>query len=157
MYGKEFVLECPSVSIIITPRMRGKAFPHRLNHDTAGITPAYAGKRTALTSLYHAFMHHPRICGEKDFVPVKISYFTGSPPHMRGKSSALITAQGCRWDHPRICGEKFCHFPSVSYFRGSPPHMRGKGARRQTDEAYSRITPAYAGKRRGFRPLKFFN
>ena len=50
-------------------------------------------------------------------------------------------------DHPRLCGEKIIKDSHCAIPAGSPPPMRGKDDMIEIDEAYSRITPAYAGKR----------
>ena len=51
-------------------------------------------------------------------------------------------------DHPRLCGEKVSSFVPSSFFAGSPPPMRGKVQRSYCNCCWTRITPAYAGKRR---------
>ena len=47
------------------PRMRGKGNFHVVTHTKVGITPACAGKSTALQPPSHWFRDHPRVCGEK--------------------------------------------------------------------------------------------
>ena len=47
------------------PRMRGKAFPGRLQGSFPGITPAYAGKRPGPQVRREGCQDHPRVCGEK--------------------------------------------------------------------------------------------
>ena len=69
------------------PRMRGKVFQQLENGKPAGITPAYAGKRTISHGHYGDDRDHPRICGEKYFVSSFPSHPAGSPPHMRGKAN----------------------------------------------------------------------
>ena len=44
--------------------------------------------------------------------------------------------------------------PSGTQTAGSPPHMRGKGIAHLLKLWAERITPAYAGKRNSFRPLR---
>ena len=51
-------------------------------------------------------------------------------------------------DHPRVCGEKCQLYAKPSVSVGSPPRMRGKEAEQAPASEHSRITPAYAGKRR---------
>ena len=108
------------------PRMRGKAAPSRPVRQSSRITPAYAGKRTALQLYAIASKDHPRMCGEKElaqYVPVQ---YVGSPPHVRGKVPSICenlermgitpacagksyrsrTVLRPRWDHPRMCREK---------------------------------------------------
>ena len=68
------------------PPMRGKG------HDTIGvqngkrITPAHAGKSSAISSQSSAAKDHPRPCGEKPSNVISISSTAGSPPPMRGKA-----------------------------------------------------------------------
>ena len=93
--------------------------------------------------------------------------FLGSPPRVRGKGScgsvSPLTARitpACagkrllnlglhllNGDHPRVCGEKFVYKQSGPDGRGSPPRVRGKDKNLGFTYAYTRITPACAGKR----------
>ena len=52
-----------------------------------------------------------------------------------------------RWDHPRLCGEKMRNAAPRFRPAGSPPPMRGKGVATAAVVLFTRITPAYAGKR----------
>ena len=47
------------------PRVRGKGHHPDSSAVWSGITPAYAGKSTALQPPSHWFRDHPRVCGEK--------------------------------------------------------------------------------------------
>ena len=47
------------------PRMRGKVGCARNRDVIAGITPAYAGKRSFCPCLQRPSWDHPRVCGEK--------------------------------------------------------------------------------------------
>ena len=47
------------------PRVRGKAWVLADDVGCSGITPACAGKSTALFRLRQAVWDHPRVCGEK--------------------------------------------------------------------------------------------
>ena len=47
------------------PPMRGKAKQFQQHFLAAGITPAYAGKRSAPRLVSAAEEDHPRLCGEK--------------------------------------------------------------------------------------------
>ena len=55
---------------------------------TPGITPAYAGKR--LHGSCHAELtgDHPRVCGEKVLLVLRLLCVMGSPPRMRGKADS---------------------------------------------------------------------
>ena len=110
----------------------------------------------------------PRLCGEKSLPEVHWSMILGSPPPMRGKAvtHGIITKvygitpayAGKRrcgqhsglslQDHPRLCGEKGQSQKSAWLPQGSPPPMRGKVLYIQIINHFTRITPAYAGKRK---------
>ena len=113
------------------PHMRGKDVPC-INHETGeGITPAYAGKSSFVTSGLTKSGDHPRICGEKTGGRLSAIRDKGSPPHMRGKDlsqpiqrgdqgitpayagkRSIGTSSGAAApDHPRICGEKTKKIP----------------------------------------------
>ena len=67
------------------PRMRGKVLLTARWSRSMGITPAYAGKRSAHCKGLLCNEDHPRVCGEKKrTIPFKVSH-PGSPPRMRGK------------------------------------------------------------------------
>ena len=126
--------------------MRGKGVRHTDTGAEVGITPAYAGKSSRVSSFLWLFWDHPRMCGEKkDGVPTGHSLL-GSPPRMRGKvlglpclairfritpacagkrSGVCLSLGLCR-DHPRMCGEKGAGIKLSIAPMGSPPHMRGK-------------------------------
>ena len=147
--------------------MRGKEAAHDLDKARRGITPAYAGKRAAASPEAAGHQDHPRVCGEKPALILRITWLQGSPPRMRGKAAkrhprnprAGITpayagksttprsqAPTLR-DHPRVCGEKALCAAGCVPPRGSPPRMRGKGLFSSMWRRYMGITPAYAGKR----------
>ena len=106
--------------------MRGKESSDGFFLMNSGITPAYAGKSSAMSRIKSLYWDHPRLCGEKyGYYTIEVS-FLGSPPPMRGKVkkeikkiqeqritpayagksfrrlSDLFSVQ----DHPRLCGEK---------------------------------------------------
>ena len=70
----------------------------------------------------------------------------GITPAYAGKSYPSPAYYNTHKDHPRLCGEKFQHLPSTLFQQGSPPPMRGKVIFMMHTSAFSRITPAYAGK-----------
>ena len=147
--------------------MRGKVGSEGQAVYLKGITPAYAGKSSALCVSDVSAWDHPRVCGEKALHQRLHFAMLGSPPRMRGKAvwggaSALHTGitpayagkrgsttswRAGRWDHPRVCGEKRLQTIWVCLPRGSPPRMRGKGSWRLPLSLVLGITPAYAGKR----------
>ena len=108
------------------PRMRGKVLFRSFIVQPFGITPAYAGKRSAASRPAAAARDHPRVCGEKQALLCTWMFLQGSPPRMRGKESharrkrqAHGITPACAGkssrpdrpstgllDHPRMCGEK---------------------------------------------------
>ena len=113
---------------------------------------------------------HPRVCGEEHHPTPSSAAPRGSPPRMRGRAGCgqdAIHTQGitpayagkrvcsselaiARWDHPRVCGEEL--IPPLLGFglMGSPPRMRGRAPFRISLYRVPGITPAYAGKRKGY-------
>ena len=130
------------------------------------ITPAYAGKSSALFISPSPMRDHPRIRGEKLHPFSSRLGLPGSPPHTRGKAGAVFSCAkrsgitpayaGKRytsplfiysvWDHPRIRGEKSSPTERGWLIPGSPPHTRGKGGHEKRRQESTGITPAYAGK-----------
>ena len=147
--------------------MRGKGNLLLKRSDDLGITPAYAGKRTARSASCTACGDHPRVCGEKIASCTVCRVSMGSPPHMRGKGAMPCKGQSAQritpahagkspgaerevaglWDHPRACGEKPAFSMPSGTIMGSPPHMRGKVGPVNLGGQRGGITPAYAGKR----------
>ena len=146
--------------------MRGKGVLNASGAERTGITPAYAGKSTASATTTCRTGDHPRVCGEKALVLLRLPFQTGSPPRMRGKVLNFIPApvaigitpayagksrqrpQPCYagQDHPRVCGEKSSMSRLFSLYSGSPPRMRGKVDSGRNVQGKVGITPAYAGK-----------
>ena len=152
------------------PRMRGKVMRKEILRIIHGITPAYAGKREGPKNAQSKVGDHPRVCGEKCIPLTRGHGRQGSPPRMRGKvqlgeidlqdiwiTPAYAGKSGpCpdrvppAGDHPRVCGEKSQSTSASPRALGSPPRMRGKDVNDVTTVLRTRITPAYAGKRRTF-------
>ena len=108
------------------PRMRGKEQRMREARNSAGITPAYAGKSGEYMAGEDQYGDHPRVCGEKTRMTLILALQLGSPPRMRGKDRHRVAvaygnritpayagkragacARGASTrDHPRVCGEK---------------------------------------------------
>ena len=108
------------------PHVRGKVLFRSFIVQPFGITPAYAGKRSAASRPAAAARDHPRVCGEKQALLCTWMFLQGSPPRMRGKESharrkrqAHGITPACAGkssrpdrpstgllDHPRMCGEK---------------------------------------------------
>ncbi len=72
--------------------MRGKDILHFRFLRSAGITPAYAGKRAVSGISLALTWDHPRLCGEKKLTFENYREIEGSPPPMRGKAvNAYVT------------------------------------------------------------------
>ena len=112
------------------------------------ITPAYAGKSVSEMSLASTYTDHPRLCGEKGTANTRSETKEGSPPPMRGKDYTPPLTRSTLRDHPRLCGEKLSRLGMGLGKTGSPPPMRGKDNLCRKTVQRTRITPAYAGKRR---------
>ena len=150
------------------PRMRGKDGVNDSAQAVTGITPACAGKSLSFWPIRFSKWDPPRVCGEKSPQARMVQYRQGSPPRMRGKVDADCTealrfgiTPACAGksvkvnepdclprDHPRVCGEKVSSTSPIKCLKGSPPRMRGKGALVTVERVKTRITPAYAGKRK---------
>ena len=153
------------------PLTRGKERRLARKRRLYGITPAYAGKRSAKKKKQQSLKDHPRLRGEKPQERQSKNPAKGSPPLTRGKGflvaiigvlaritpayagkSSLFDLVYCNpEDHPRLRGEKSFLFSSLFFFVGSPPLTRGKVTAICFVMAFFRITPAYAGKS-GFTP-----
>ena len=148
------------------PQVRGKASSFRFFTAVWRITPAGAGKSTAVYQDELLAMDHPRRCGEKFDELHHCIYLSGSPPQVRGKGTrrsstncpGRITPAGAGkrcWehtshqeiaDHPRRCGEKSHRTGRGVRKLGSPPQVRGKEDAPKVLFADAGITPAGAGK-----------
>ena len=87
------------------PRGRGKGPGPCGPRPGQGITPAWAGKRGWMRATEITRKDHPRVGGEKRFLPMPSFPLLGSPPRGRGKAAQPAAA-------PR--------------HEGSPPRGRGK-------------------------------
>ena len=146
--------------------MRGKPQQNASRPRRAGITPAHAGKtRFSYVNIFNS-RDHPRACGENKPLNCATYVTPGSPPRMRGKPDILskdfqpggitpahagktcsVTPLRCgERDHPRACGENRASGAESGMRTGSPPRMRGKPLNAEFGDAYTRITPAHAGK-----------
>ena len=66
------------------PRVRGKGDFLCQPADTAGITPACAGKRRLPVSARRYRRDHPRVCGERHLMTTSSTSGKESPPRARG-------------------------------------------------------------------------
>ena len=108
------------------PPMRGKAAPPLLVLASCGITPAYAGKSSKITSIFFMIKDHPRLCGEKYRIFVLIGHSKGSPPPMRGKASGFDSLIAVFGITPAYAGKSVRQSRTCGNGQGSPPPMRGK-------------------------------
>ena len=67
------------------PQVRGKPIYRNGVYTYFRITPAGAGKTSAITQLPRIYRDHPRRCGENDVRLRKFDPVPGSPPQVRGK------------------------------------------------------------------------
>ena len=148
------------------PRVRGKGLQGHQARCRHGITPACAGKRRRTCGPCGCPKDHPRVCGEKPALILRITWLRGSPPRVRGKVNlsqkpmrgGRITPacagkrepkyakQRAKEDHPRVCGEKSYASRAQMGHIGSPPRVRGKERQQPRKHRVTRITPACAGK-----------
>ena len=148
------------------PRGRGKEAVAPFPLPAAGITPAWAGKRTSPHLYCELSKDHPRVGGEKSCIRLLSVCIAGSPPRGRGKVDVRLEGQRGHgitpaWagkrasgtpssrrsgDHPRVGGEKAVPMITSSYLWGSPPRGRGKAAIERVWKQWLGITPAWAGK-----------
>ena len=146
--------------------MRGKLSSVLWRAQSAGITPAHAGKTSVHTAAVRPRWDHPRACGENKGIPGLVNVDAGSPPRMRGKlkpprktgalegitpahagkTTSLLCKALITWDHPRACGENNQILFTKSSLSGSPPRMRGKLSAHLYSSGEFGITPAHAGK-----------
>ena len=126
--------------------MRGKGCEEMQKHEYMGITPAYAGKRPAGSSMASVPKDHPRLCGEKKSNDRTVCANPGSPPPMRGKVARAGKPPVFGRITPAYAGKRLGAFFQAQVYEGSPPPMRGKAHKSSGTAFLIRITPAYAGK-----------
>ena len=172
--GKTCSLEVVFVEDGDHPRMRGEDFPVDLFQGVVGgspphargrpgmgdfsfrdrrITPACAGKTSAMDRESMKVADHPRMRGEDD------DPFDGGDEDVRitpacaGKTLAAELAVEVPGDHPRMRGEDDEDPYGDATLAGSPPHARGRRVEAMFLMPSQRITPACAGKTLSRRPL----
>ena len=92
----------------------------------------------------------PRVRG-KVVLGLCRSAVPGITPACAGKSPPKPGGRRCCRDHPRVCGEKANLTVRSPIGLGSPPRVRGKVLAQCKDAEMIGITPACAGKSRGYR------
>ena len=88
------------------PRVRGKDRPESHRPQTAGITPACAGKSRLLFPVHRFPWDHPRVCGEKKNGPKSWDMKKGSPPRVRGKAVSFIVVSSKGRITPACAGKR---------------------------------------------------
>ena len=150
--------------------MRGKLTQSKAIVFGRGITPAGAGKTVRVIKSGTLTRDHPRRCGENALRSIHLPKRLGSPPQVRGKRCSIfyhalngrITPAGAGktfWngfrsmyyeDHPRRCGENDTIISWTAKEIGSPPQVRGKQCGQSLLRCTPGITPAGAGKTKGY-------
>ena len=110
------------------------------------ITPASAGKSTPVELYHDKVKDHPRECGEKPILILRITWLQGSPPRVRGKVHVCYCSLVRSGITPASAGKSQLEKMVTIFLQGSPPRVRGKAPAQQQPERGRRITPASAGK-----------
>ena len=129
--------------------MRGKARKRVFFWKSLRITPAYAGKSLTVSQKLEITHGSPPPMRGKVYAYANHLLSRGITPAYAGKRVQAAERAACCWDHPRLCGEKLRSITIANLKPGSPPPMRGKVLFTRHFRTAYRITPAYAGKRRG--------
>ena len=130
--------------------MRGKPAAVLWVHGLSGITPAGAGKTTAIIPPITATRGSPPQVRGKRLSDRHLFRLQRITPAGAGKTFCSGAGNTCAGDHPRRCGENSGKFLRPSAPTGSPPRMRGKPYCPRGGRHDNRITPADAGKTKGY-------
>ena len=148
-----------------SPRMRGTPTCFRVDLQSGGIIPAYAGNTCGVVCCRAYVRDHPRVCGEHMPMYSTLVFSTGSSPRMRGTPHFIVliylchgiipayagnTSSSCTYlpsygDHPRVCGEHTIQAVLRGVRMGSSPRMRGTLHIITVRQDRCGIIPAYAG------------
>ena len=126
--------------------MRGKQKLEEQAVKAFRITPAGAGKTSALRSMCAGLRDHPRRCGENKLDELQTEIDERITPAGAGKTVRAEYHLLQAADHPRRCGENKPCRTAVNQIPGSPPQVRGKHYNRDCGGRAYGITPAGAGK-----------
>ena len=85
--------------------MRGRDTIYSGDILSAGITPAYAGKRLPRLLFLALHRDHPRVCGEERFWWLSVIPVKGSPPRMRGRAEYKAEQQQTYGITPAYAGK----------------------------------------------------
>ena len=133
------------------PHARGRPFRAGAHGESAGITPACAGKTVLYKPGASGQWDHPRMRGEDSIPTQETCRSRGSPPHARGRPEERRREHPLGPDHPRMRGEDADTMADTTGSNGSPPHARGRPRSTHSHVRPSGITPACAGKTRSAR------
>ena len=148
------------------PRVREEQYDAWQDEGKAGITPACAGRTSAVPRQGSAPGDHPRVCGKNRCASIRTEALMGSPPRVReepsifsasviypritpacaGRTRQETDAYAIQEDHPRVCGKNFVALPNRGCHKGSPPRVREEPIHCCTGFFFFRITPACAGR-----------
>ena len=129
----------------ITPRVRGKpSIPHRKN-NSAGITPACAGKTCSQGQKVQCNRDHPRVCGENRIAEMIIAGRMGSPPRVRGKHAPREAFRQQTRITPACAGKTGSPASPLCPSPDHPPRVRGKLSKGKGKGATYRDYPRVCG------------
>ena len=128
-----------------SPHTRGARPPRQRTGPAPGIIPAYAGSTERLAGgVGEPEGSSPHTRGARQGALVHPFLLGIIPAYAGSTRSCPAPPERCR-DHPRIRGEHYWVMSRRAAPMGSSPHTRGARRRPETDVAFHRIIPAYAG------------
>ena len=129
------------------PHARGRPWKAGGCMKIIRITPACAGKTTALHGARQRDTDHPRMRGEDSSSTEEVSSRFGITPACAGKTGDVGLRKSLLTDHPRMRGEDaLVGEQGPELVNGSPPHARGRRTKPPNPPSRLGITPACAGK-----------
>ena len=154
-----------SKSAGLSPRVRGKPSPRKLETQPARSIPACAGETKGRCQPPVGLKVYPRVCGGNDLLGSIIDTNQGLSPRVRGKPTAYYNRNVIKgsipacagetrrtpsdgWNrkvYPRVCGGNGIDQPCDWNKRGLSPRVRGKRVYSPVLPIPSRSIPACAG------------
>ncbi len=148
-----------------SPRVRGTLPDHQRGPYRRRFIPACAGNAGVARPQRVCTSVHPRVCGERDFLDLRVRKRPGSSPRVRGTrwhgpddsgprrfipacagNAPLVFRLAYRRPvHPRVCGERAAWCPLRPCPFGSSPRVRGTRLHVRKMCAEGRFIPACAG------------
>ena len=113
------------------PRVRGEGIRRACVSGNPGITPACAGRSCTGSRPRPRSEDHPRVCGEKAFMPMKYSRQNGSPPRVRGEEIIRRYGDEDGGSPPRVRGE-VCVMQGIAMKKGITPACAGRSFAERT-------------------------